>query len=183
MIAFVAILVSFAILAGLVWLLFGSHTTSPTATIGDLDIENVIPVNSRHFPQISRLLSREDVQFIRNRAPYHMERKWRTERRAILKQYLSGLRQDFTRLEQLARLIAALSPEIRNRQEWGWIWLSLQFSLSYRIVALKLALGSFSPEGLTGLTDMIAGLAGELENRMALIAEASPSRLRADVSA
>jgi hypothetical protein len=181
MIVFVAVLVALVILLGLVWLLFGSQRSVPTPTIGDLQIEKVLPVNCRHFPQISRLLSPEDAQFMRKRAPHHLEGKWRAERRGILKQYLSALRQDFTRLERLARLIAALSPEIRKRQEWEWFWLALQFHFSYRMVALKLFLGSFSPEGLAGLTEMIAGLTSELENRMALIAEHSPSRMRADV--
>lgn len=182
MIVVVASAVALAILLGLVWLLFGSQHIASTPTIGDLQIEKVLPVNCCHFPQISQLLSREDTQFMRERAPRHIESKWRAERRKILKQYLSGLLQDFTRLERLARLIAALFPEVRKRQEWEWVWLALQFHFSYRVAALKLALGSFSPEGLAGLTEMIAGLTSELENRMALIAEHSPSRMRTDVA-
>lgn len=180
MIALVSVLVGVAIVGSLVWLLFGSQRIASAPTIGDLQIEKVLPVNCRHFPQISQLLSQEDTQFIRKRAPHHVVNKWRAERRGILRQYLSGLRQDFTHLQRLARLIAALSPEVRKRQEWEWVWLALQFHFSYRMAALKLALGSFSPEALAGLTEMIAGLTSELENRMALIAEHSPSRLRMD---
>lgn len=178
---FVVTLVFLAVLLALLWLLFGSRTNEAVLSLDALQIEKILPVNCGHFPQISQLLSQEDTQFMRKRAPHHIEGKWRAERRRILKQYLSGLRQDFTRLERLARLIAALSPEIRKRQEWEWFWLALQFHFSYRTVALKLALGSFSPEGLAGLSQMIAGLASELENRMALIAEHSPSRMRTDV--
>ncbi|MGB7023479.1 MAG: hypothetical protein WBD73_06745 [Candidatus Acidiferrales bacterium] len=182
MIVLVAVLVALAILLSLVWLLFGPRTIASPPTIGDLQIEKVLPVNCRHFPQISQLLSQEDTQFMRERAPHHIQSKWRAERRRILKQYLNGLRQDFERLERLARLIAAFSPEIRKRQEWEWVWLALQFHFSYRMVTLKLAIGSFSPEGLAGLTEMIAGLTSELENRMALIAEHSPpSRMSTDV--
>lgn len=178
----VATLASLAILLALLWLLFGSPTNQTVSSLDALEIEKILPVHCRHFAQISQLLSQEDTEFMRKRAPRHLVGKWRAERRGILKQYLDGLRQDFTRLERLARLIAALSPEIRKRQEWEWFWLALQFHLSYRMVALKLALGSFSPEGLAGLTEMIAGLTGELENRMALIAEHSPSRMRTDVA-
>ncbi len=177
-----ATLASLAILLTLLWLLFGSPTNQTGSSLDALEIEKILPVNCRHFPQINQLLSQEDTEFMRKRAPHHLVGKWRAERRGILKQYLDGLRQDFTRLERLARLIAALSPEIRKRQEWEWFWLALQFHLSYRMVALKLALGSFSPEGLAGLTEMIAGLTSELENRMALIAEHSPSRMRADIA-
>ena len=177
----VAMLASLAILLALLWLLFGSPTNEAILSLDALQIEKILPANCRHFPQISQLLSQEDTQFMRKRAPHFIEGKWRAERRGILKQYLSGLREDFIRLERLARLIAALSPEIRKRQEWEWFWLALQFHVSYRMVALKLALGSFSPEGLAGLTQMIAGLTSDLENRMALIADHSPSRLRTDV--
>lgn len=176
-----ATLASLAILLALLWLLFGSPKNERVSPLDPLQIEQILPVNCRHFPQISQLLSQEDTQFMRKRAPHHIEGKWRAERREILRQYLDGLRQDFTRLQRLARLIAALSPEVRKRQEWEWLWLALQFHFSYRMLALKLALGSFSPEGLAGLTEMIAGLTSELENRMALIAEHSPSRMRTDV--
>src|SRR5579864_3324480 len=178
----VATLVSLVILLALLWLLFAPPTNQTGSSLDALEIEKILPANSRHFPQISQLLSQEDTEFMRKRAPRHIESKWRAERRGILKQYLSGLRQDFTCLERLARLIAAFSPEIRKRQEWEWFWLALQFHFSYRMVALKLALGSFSPEGLAGLTEMIAGLTSELENRMALIAEHSPSRMSTDVA-
>lgn len=178
----VATLASLAILLALLWLLFGSPTNRTVSSLDALEIEKVLPVNCSHFPQISQLLSQEDTEFMRKRAPHHLVRKWRGERRGILKQYLDGLRQDFTRLERLARLIAAFSPEIRKRQEWEWFWLALQFHFSYRMVALQLALGSFSPEGLAGLTEMIAGLTSELENRMALIAEHSPSRMRTNAA-
>ncbi|HLJ42135.1 MAG TPA: hypothetical protein VKT50_11665 [Candidatus Acidoferrales bacterium] len=181
MTVFLAVLASLAILLAVFWLLFGSPAAEPSLSFDTREIEKVLPVNCRHFPQISQLLSQEDIQFMRERAPHHIQSKWRGERRRILKQYLSGLRQDFGRLERLARLIAAFSPEIRKRQEWEWVWLALQFHFSYRMVALKLAMGSFSPEGLAGLTEMIAGLTSELENRMALIAEHSPSRMRTDV--
>lgn len=180
---FVATLILLAILLALLWLLFGSPTNEAVLSLDTLQIEKILPVNCRHFPQISQLLSQEDAQFMRKRAPHYIESKWRGERRRILKQYLSGLRQDFTRLERLARLIAALSPEIRKRQEWEWLWLALQFHFSYRMLALKLALGGCSPEGLAGLTQMIAGLTSELENRMALIVEHSPSRMRTGVGA
>lgn len=178
---FVATLVLLAILLALLWLLFGSPTNETVLSLDALQIEKILPVNCRHFPQISQLLSQEDTQFMRKRAPRHIESKWHAERRRILKEYLSGLRQDFTRLERLAHLIAAFSPEIRRRQEWEWLWLALQFHFSYRMVALKLALDSFSPEGLAGLTQMIAGLTSELEKHMALIGEHSPSRMRTDV--
>lgn len=176
----VVVLVLLAIL-GFLWLLFGAPTNEPALSVDALQIERLLSTTCHHFPQIRQMLELEDRQFMRMRTPRHIERKWCAERRRILKQYLRGLGQDFVRVQRLARLIATLSPEIRKGQEWEWLWLALQFHFSYRMLALKLALGSFSPEGLAGLTEMIAGLTSELENRMALIAEHSPSRMRTDV--
>ncbi|MFI5070900.1 MAG: hypothetical protein ACHP8A_08420 [Terriglobales bacterium] len=180
MTALAAILVSFAILLGLLWLLFGSKTET-VPSVDNLEIEKLLPVNCRHFSQITQILKKEDQEFMRKRAPDHIEREWRAQRRRILDQYLKGLRQDFSRLERLTRLIAALSPEVRKGQEWEWMRLGLQFHLSYRMVALKISLGGLSPGGLARLTELISGLASDLENRMSLITEYSPSRLGANV--
>lgn len=177
----VVTLASLAILLALLWLLFGSQKEDTVLSLDERQIEKLLPVSCRHFPQISQLLSQEDTEFVRKRAPHHIVGKWRAERRGILKQYLSALRQDFTRLQRLARLVAALSPEVRKGQELEWVWLALQFDVSYRMARLKLALGSFSPDGLAELTEMIAALTSELENRMALLAEHSPSRMRTEV--
>ena len=180
MTVFVAILVLLAILA-LLWLLFGSRTNETGSSLDALQIERLLPINCRHFPQITQMLKEEDRQFMRMRAPHHTERKWRAERRRILKQYLTGLAQDFARVQRLARLVSALSPEIRKGQELEWMWLGLQFHVSYRMVELKFALGRLSPDGLAELTGIIAGLADELEHRMSLITEYSPSHLRANM--
>jgi len=176
----VATLALLAILV-LLWLLFGSPTNESASSLDALQIERLLPSNCHHFPQITQMLKEEDRQFMRMRAQHHVERKWNAERRRILKQYLRGLGQDFVRVQRLARLVSALSPEIRKGQELEWMWLGLQFHVSYRMVELKLAFGSLSPEGLAELTGIITGVAEELEHRMSLIAESSPSRLRVNL--
>lgn len=181
MTVFVATLASLAILLALFWLLFGSPAAEPSLPLDTREIEKFRPVNCRHFPQVRQMLNEEDHQFMRKRAPRHIELEWRAERRRILGLYLRSLGEDFGRLARLTRLIAALSPEIRKTQEWEWMWLGVQFRLLYRMVALKIALGSFSPNEIARLTELIAGLAGELESRMSLIAECAPSRLRVDL--
>ncbi|MHB8541054.1 MAG: hypothetical protein ACYDCD_08970 [Candidatus Acidiferrales bacterium] len=180
MTVFAVTLAALAILLALFWLLFGSPATETPASLDARDVEEFLPANCRHFPQIRQMLETEDHQFIRRRAPRHIEVEWRGERRRILGQYLKGLGQDFVRLERLARLIATISPEIRRAQEWEWMWLGIRFRILYRSVELKIALGSFSADDIARLTDPIAGLAAELESRMSLIAECAPSRLHAD---
>jgi len=181
MTVFAVTLAALGILVALFWLLFGSPATETPVSLDARDVEEFLPANCRHFPQIRQMLETEDYQFMRRRAPRHIEREWRRERRRILGQYLKDLGQDFGRLERLARLIATLSPEIRRAQEWEWMWQGVQFRLLYRMVAVKIALGSFSTDDIARLTEPIAALAGELESRMALIAECAPSRLHADV--
>ncbi|MHB8412874.1 MAG: hypothetical protein ACYDDI_13140 [Candidatus Acidiferrales bacterium] len=180
MTVFAVTLAALAILLALFWLLFGSPAAGTPASLDARDVEEFLPANCRHFPQIRQMLETEDHQFIRRRAPRHIEVEWRGERRRILGQYLKGLGQDFVRLERLARLIATISPEIRRAQEWEWMWLGIRFRILYRSVELKIALGSFSADDIARLTDPIAGLAAELESRMSLIAECAPSCLHAD---
>ena len=180
MTVFAGTLAAFGIVVTLFWLLFGSPAPETPASLDARDAEEFLPANCRHFPQIRQMLETEDHQFMRRRAPRHIEREWRGERRRILGQYVKGLGQDFSRLERLARLIATLSPEIRKSQEWEWMWLGVRFRLLYRSVELKIALGSFSAKDIARLTDPIAGLAAELESRMARIAECAPSRMNAD---
>jgi len=180
MTVFAVTLGALGVLVALFWLLFGSPATETPAPLDARDTEEFLPVNCRYFPQIRQMLETEDHQFMRRRVPRHIEVEWRRERRGILGQYLSGLGQDFGRLERLARLIARLSPEIRRAQEWEWMWLGIRFRLLYRIVELKIALGSSSADDIARLTDPIAGLAAELESRMSLIAECAPSHLHAD---
>jgi len=175
-------LASLAILLALFWLLFGRPAAEPASSIDALEIEKLLPLHCRHFAQIVQILGEEDHQFISKRAPRHVERQWRAERRRILRQYLDGLGQDFGQLGRLARLIAALSPEVRKTQEWEWMWLGVQFRLLYRMVGLRIAFGSFAPNELARLAEMVAGVAGELKTRMSLIAAPLPSRLGMNVS-
>ncbi|HKV27491.1 MAG TPA: hypothetical protein VJN90_04370 [Candidatus Acidoferrales bacterium] len=178
MTAILIIFISLTILLALFWLLFGSKTQEAVLSVDSLQIETLLPVNSRHFAQISQMLKPADFLFMQRRAPHRMAREWRAERRRILGQYLKGLGQDFAQLRRLTRIVAALSPEIRKQQQWEWMWLELQFQISYCMVALKIAVGGLSPERLVRLTELITGLASELDSRISLIAEYSPPRMR-----
>ncbi|MFZ0211910.1 MAG: hypothetical protein WBE20_15395 [Candidatus Acidiferrales bacterium] len=172
-----AILASFVILAALVWLLFTPQAAQSTPAIEALEIEKLLPLHCRHFPQISQILRDEDRQFMIRNAPKHMEKQWRKQRRGILRGYLRGLAQDFVRLERLARLATALSPELKETRQWEWLRLGVQFRFLYRMLAIRIALGSVTPDELVRLTNLITGLAGELEKRMSQIAGLLPSRL------
>ncbi|HEV2289745.1 MAG TPA: hypothetical protein VGR81_12415 [Candidatus Acidoferrales bacterium] len=172
-----AILLSLAVLIFLVWLLFPPRVASSTATVEALEIEKLLPLHSRHFPQISQILCNEDREFMSRHSPKSIETPWRRQRRKILRQYLNSLAEDFTRLERLARLASALSPELNKAHQWEWLRLGLQFRVMYRMLAIRIAFDSVTPKQLVRITNLISGLSGELETRMSQIAGIMPSRL------
>jgi hypothetical protein len=168
------ILLSMALALALVWLLFGRQAAKTDLTAAALDIKKLLPVHCRHFPQIQHILKNQDEKFICRRAPRQVTNRWRADRRRILRLYIRGLRQDFRGLEQLARLLAALSPEIKRKQESEWFWLGVQFRLLFRLTQLRFALHG-SPGGeLVWLAEMLIGLAATLERSIDRMTEALP---------
>jgi hypothetical protein len=168
------ILLSIALALVLVWLLFGHQTPKTDLAAAALEIKNLLPIHCRHFPQIHHILTHEDQKFIRQRAPQQVVSRWRAERRRILRLYIRGLKQDFRGLEKLARLLAALSPEIKRKQEWEWLWLGIQFRLLYRVTVLRFALHGLPAEELVRLAEMLIDLAATLEQSTNHMIEAFP---------
>ncbi|HKF51373.1 MAG TPA: hypothetical protein VKB26_03600 [Candidatus Acidoferrales bacterium] len=158
--------VAVALFLTLLWLLFGNRRPKTDATLAALEIKKLLPAHCRHFPQVQRALRSQDEEFIDRRAPRYLAKRWRAERRQVVHLYIRGLAQDFRGLEQLARLIAMLSPDIRRKQEWEWLWLGIQFRLLYRMTLLRFALHSLPSDELMQLTEMLTGLAAGLEHSL-----------------
>lgn len=171
-----------AILAALLWLLFAPRWSKPQPAIETLELEQLRLLHCRHFPQISQLLQSEDREFIERIAPPAMARAWKRERRKILREFLNGLNEDFARLENLARLIAALSTEVSRSREWEWFWLGLKFHVLFRLVAIRMVLGWLPTPPLARLTDFVASRAAELEISISQMAGVLPPRLRPTAS-
>lgn len=123
---------------------------------------NVIPMHHRFFPQIRQALSEADDQYLNEAAPAHVARQARRERRAVARQFLFGLREDFSNLERLGRMIAALSPVISRHQETERITLSLKFQFFCALVWLRLSAGRIP----IGQIQYLSGLVGQLAARM-----------------
>lgn len=170
----VVLVLSIALLVALIWLLFGRQTPQMDPAAAALEIQKFLPVHCRHFSQIHRILKNEDQDFMHRRAPRHIFNQWRAERRRILRVYIRGLAQDFRGLEQLARLLAALSPEIKRKQEWEWLWLGLQFRLLYRVTVLRFSLHGSPVDDLARLAEMLIDLAATLEQSIDRMTEAFP---------
>jgi hypothetical protein len=93
---------------------------------------------------------------------------------ADLRLYIHGLAQDFRGLERLARLIAALSPEVKRKQEREWLCFGVQFRLLYRVTQLRLAVHRLEPNELATLMEMVANLGLKLGRWMDRMTEALP---------
>ena len=150
------------VLVLLVWLLFAPQGVQ-RLEVGPLEVNKLLPVHCRNFPQIKGILSREDEKFLAGRASSKNLKFWRNERKQILQLYLQGLAQDFENLTELSRLISKLSPELRPSQELELLKLSVQFQTLYRLTMLRIALRSLPLPELSRLTEIVAALGFELE--------------------
>lgn len=141
-------------------------------------IEELFPLHCRHFPQMRQVFLRRDEEYLRQRAPGGITQRWRAERRRVALGFLAGLRDDFQRLNRLAREVARLSPRLSQKQEAELFWLGLRFQALYWLVNLRLRFGQVSLGGLTQLTDMIGNLALGIENAMTSLEESSLAHLQ-----
>jgi len=92
------------------------------------------PVHCRYFPQVRHALSREDAPYLTGRGSPVVYRRWRKAIRRAGCLYLAGLREDFSRLNRLARLLSLYSAQVRVGQEAELFRLNLYFQLLYGIV-------------------------------------------------
>lgn len=179
-----AIVFALALLGLLFWLLLPLALEKKSAKNGcPQKLEKLGPLHSQHFPQIRQVLSTSDDSFLRPRISAQARGAWQAERRRVLRNYLSGLREDFDQLDCMARTVAALSPRVNRAQETERFWLSVQFRMLYRIAAVRVAAGSVSLPQVERLTQLVGGLAAQIEAGMAALERDSASQLGAAFSA
>ncbi len=165
----------------MLWLLRepgGQKAAPPPASKEHPQVEELFTLHCRHFPQMRQVLMREDDEWLRQRAAGPVWRQWRTERRRVAEQFLSGLHEDFQHLTRLARAVAALSPQLSEKQEAELFWLSVRFQALYLLVRVRLRLGVSPLAGLTRLTEMLGNLAAGIEDAMRSLEQAARAQLR-----
>jgi hypothetical protein len=129
-----------------------------------LEIEDQEFSLDRYEP-MARLLSEEDLHFVKAQAGYTPEigRKFSRERRRIFRLYLVELSQDFQRLHAHARVIAASLPA-ENASLVGTL-MHQQLRFRYQMVALDLKL-RFAWAGLSvdvsGLVNAVAAMQAQV---------------------
>lgn len=156
------VLVAILLFGVLGWLLFALPDHEPL-TASPLEINKLLPVHCRHFPQVRQILSVQDAQFLRGRISKPDLKRWRAERNDVLRLYVQSLAQDFQHLQQFARLISAFAPELKSSQEFELATLAIRFGALYRLTMLRLALRSVPLPELSRLTEMVATLGLEME--------------------
>lgn len=162
-----------ATLAGLLfWALRGTprslHGLPPLASLEELG-----PNHCRYFVQIQRALASDDWEFVRRRGPRALQRRVRADRNRVAQLYLRGLREDFSRLNRLARIVASLSPRVERRQEWERFELFCRFEFLYLLVSLNLRMGGRATGELRRLTGVVSSLASQMETAISALGEIS----------
>ncbi|MBZ5661832.1 MAG: hypothetical protein LAO08_15625 [Acidobacteriia bacterium] len=174
-----------AILA-ILWLLLRPRSSSSEKIRGrlaDLHAGNAVPMHFQFFPQIRQALSEADDRYLEEAAPPRVARQARRVRRGVARDFLRGLREDYSNLEQLGRMIAALSPEISRRQEAERLALSLKFQMVCALVWLRLMTGSLPVSQIQYLTGLVGRLATSMDQAMSEINALSAGQLSGNVSA
>jgi hypothetical protein len=159
-----------ALLALLAWALRGPRTHSAH----NLELEHLEQTGRRHatyLPLIHQALSPRDIAFLSSHGSPELLRRARKERRRIALSYLAALHDDFLRLLRLAKVVAALSPEVGAAQELERLWLSLRFSWRYEMVRAALYCGFLSLPRLDALGHMVSELAVRMETAVKELGE------------
>lgn len=123
------------------------------------------------FAQIRQALAPEDYAFLAKRSCQQLARRVRKERRRITLLYLSSLRQDFARLWKLARVVAAMSPQVGAAREIARFRLGAAFYLRYELIRLKFILGLGPMPDLGAVSEVVSNLAVRLETAMSDLGE------------
>jgi hypothetical protein len=183
------LLYSFFGLIGLLLILFAWSLRSagrplpPSSRIGATD-----ECGRRHMtylPQIRQAFAQTDYDFLSKNASREVLRRVRRERRGVALLYLASLREDFESLLRMARVIAALSPELNVVHEIERLRLTAKFNWHFEMIRWKLLAGNAPVSQLHGLSDLVSSLSvridaalKELGERAAVAAELASSMNR-----
>ena len=177
------------LLLGLVWAIRRPRKSRKLQT-DPRSLEVTGQPHASHLPQIRQALAATDFDFLAKEASREVVRRVRRERRAVALAYLAALREDFQSLLRMAKIIAALSPEVAAAQEFETLRLMVRFSWRYEMIRWKLLAGIAPIPQLHGLSDLVSGLSvrieaalKELGERAAVAAELASSVNRGGLGA
>lgn len=164
---FLYTLLAIAILLALYWLSrrARSDRDDPNPLQG-LSAQELLPRHFKYFPQVSQALSAEDAAYLARRAGGDVARQARRARRDIGLEFLAGLREDYRRLDRLARVLTALAPGANPQMETERIGLAIRFEFLWGLVWLRLRTGGAPVVHIRQLAELIGTLTAGLESSM-----------------
>ena len=167
-------LIGLALLASVMALLRQPPAFRPRDTPASrINIDEFAAVHCRYFPQVRQALSPADEAYLSGRAASGVLQEWRVARRRVMREFLTGLYDDFARLNQMARAVSRLAPQLDSLHEAQLFWLGLRFQLVYRLALLELNLGKRPVDAFLRLAAMIGGLGSTLERAASALSEDS----------
>jgi len=131
-------------------------------------MEDLLAMHARHFPQLRQALATLDADYVRRKASGEIERHLHEERRRIVQSFLSGLAEDFGRLERLMRVVREMSPAEPWIHQFERTGRRLRFRVKYRIASLQIhSARAQSMNRLARLTELVGNLSVQIEAGMA----------------
>lgn len=124
-----------------------------------------------YFPQMYQAIGGADFQFLRSRGSERLVRRVRKERRAIALRYLACLRAEFMKLWRLARVVAAMSPQVAAMGELERFRLGVVFNLRFEILRAKFVLGFPAVPDFRSLSEALSKLSIRLETAVNEVGE------------
>ncbi len=182
----VFLLLAILLSGSLAWLLFPRKNASrPTRPPITHNPQLAMPVAKHYayFPQIRQALSAADTQYLMEAAPRSEAKRALRQRRAVARSFLHGLREDFSNLSRLGRVIAALSPSVSHEQETERLVLQLKFHLLCSLVWLRLSAGNLPLQQLEHLTGLVESLATRMDAAISDINALSAGGLSGGINA
>ncbi len=144
-------------------LLRGPRALRPANFAGPPAPAEFFPVHCRNFAQVRHALSFEDAPYLASHASPPVYRRWRKSIRRAGRIYLASLREDFSRLNHLARLLSLYSPQVKLKQEIEILGLNMYFQFLYGIVLARFLLGRPAEDRLEQMASLIGSLGSRLE--------------------
>jgi hypothetical protein len=167
-------LLTVALLGALYWLSQRARRNPRGADLlRTLSSDSLLPQHYRYFPQISRALSAEDAAFLQSRATAAVRRAALQARRTVALQFLAGLRDDYQKLDRLARVLASLAPSASQRREAERFWLAFRFALQWRVLWLEIWSGATPISELQKMAGFIGGLAAQMQTSINVLQESA----------
>jgi hypothetical protein len=145
-------------------------------------MEDLLALHAQHFPQLRQALATLDADYVRRKASGEIERHLHEERRRVVESFLSGLAEDFGRLERLLRVVRGMSPAEPRMHRFQRGARQFRFRLNYRVASLQIQSASLrSTNRLARLTELVANLSVQIEAGMARL-DASASDPSSQIS-